>query len=87
MRNFSMYPLGHGNNGKEIEIGKITIYVSYSTVIAYRTPEEGLVARVNDWNTTTGGHMSAIPGNSKEDRISGPDFEERFSKMLEDHGL
>ena len=84
---FNMYPLGRGNNGKCIEIGKIEIFVSYKTVIAFRTPETGLVARENDWNTTTGGHMSAIPGNSKEDRISGPDFEERFNKMLEDYGL
>ena len=87
MNNFSMSNLGRGNNGKHIEIGNIEIFVSYSTVIAYRTPNEGLVARENDWSTTTGQHMNAVPGNTKEDRISGPDFEERFSKMLEDYGL
>lgn len=87
MDNFDMSPLGRGNNGKYIEIGNIEIFVSYGTVIAYRTPEAGLVARENDWSNTTGQHMSAIPGNVKEDRINGTLFEEKFNKMLEDHGL
>lgn len=87
MNNFNIYPLGRGNNGKHIEIGNIEIFVSYQTVIAYRTPEDGLVARENDWSSTTGQHMAAIPGNYKEDRISGALFDEKFNKMLEDHGL
>ncbi len=86
-KNFSMSALGRGNNGKWIEIGELELFVSYNTVIAFRTPKTGLVARENDWSTTTGGHMSAVPGNSKEDRISGSEFEKRYNEMLESYGL
>ena len=58
----------------------ITLYYSYSTIIAYRQSGE-LVARVNDWGNTTGKHLNSLEPN-KSARLKGADFEKALLKAM-----
>lgn len=58
--------------------GGIDVYFSYFTPVAFRTPTTGLVVVVNSWGPTTGRHLAAIDGGSKDAkgaRVSGEAFE------------
>ena len=68
-------------NFNVIEIGSLTIYVSYTTPIAFRYKGD-LVIRQNDWAQTTGNHLNTIDSD-KSIRISGDDFEEKLSKIID----
>lgn len=84
---------GNGNYGTHamvVSVGMLDIYYSYKTPVAFRTPETGLIVRVNDWGPTTGKHLNAIDGGEpdrKKARISGDDFEARLRLILESYGL
>jgi len=77
---------GYGANALKVNFDNLTLYYSYETVIAYSSPSEGLVCRVNDWSTTTGKHLNQIQAD-KTKRISGVEFEERLEKELIKFGL
>lgn len=46
-------------NESQISIGNLTVYKSYSTVIAFRLNGE-LTITQNNWGNTTGKHLSNI---------------------------
>jgi hypothetical protein len=65
----------------------LTVFYSYQTPIAFIDPQTGrCVARVNDWSTTTGGHISKADGGTKEAkarRLSGDDFERALKAAMQ----
>ena len=63
-----------GSNNHEVELGKLTIFFSYQTPIAYHIQGVGYVVRQNEWGTVTGRHMNAIDGGDKKLRIAGSEF-------------
>jgi hypothetical protein len=78
---FSRYS---GNNTLVFSLGGVDVYFSYETPIAFRAPTTGLVVRSNDWGPTTGRHLTAIDGGSKERkaaRVPGPEFERMLSAV------
>lgn len=75
----------YGLNSVCVELGIIDLYFSYSTVVAFRSPDTGLVISENDWGPTTGKHLNAL--GSKDVRISRAEFEQQLADMLEKHGL
>lgn len=66
---------GHPNaNAMRVEIGGATLWFSYETLVAFRTPSSGLVVRRNAWGPTTGKHLNmieaqggAVPGRCRLD--------------------
>ena len=60
--NYSKNPKENGWNGRTvaISVGAVTFFFSYDTVVAYKTPEEGLVITENNWQATTGKHLNWI---------------------------
>ena len=75
----------YGLNSILVELGIIDLYFSYQTVIAFRSPDTGLVISENLWGPTTEKHLSAI--GHKDVRIPREEFEKQLQKLLEKHGL
>ena len=74
-------------NTIRVTVGSLDIYFSYSTPVAYRTPEEGLVVAQNCWSRTTGQHLTAIDHGAKEKRIGCEEFSKKLDDVLRKHGL
>lgn len=53
------------NNAKMITLDTTSIYFSYGTVVAFNIGE-GLKVINNYWGPTTGKHLNAIDGGTKE---------------------
>lgn len=49
-----------------VDLGNLTLYYSYETIVAYSDPDDGLVCSKNQWTVTTGKHLNWIqPDKSK----------------------
>jgi hypothetical protein len=75
---------GQGNYGTHalmVCVGPLTLYYSYSTIVAYEEPQDGLVVSANVWGPTTGKHLNAISDNKKL-RLPRAEFEARLRAML-----
>lgn len=75
-----------GKNARSLELGNLTLYFSYETLIAFNHPETGLVIRENDWGPTTGKHLNAISDNHRE-RIPGKAFEKQWNEVANAMGI
>lgn len=64
----------------EVTVGNVTLWFSYRTVVAFSTPETGLVVRENDWKGTTGKHLNWIDGGNK---IAGPMDDKASSEAIQ----
>jgi len=67
-------------NFTEVCTVRATLYFSYKTLVAFHTPESGLIVRENDWSTTTGKHLNYIDGGNKKNRVSASKFAELAQK-------
>lgn len=65
-------------NFTRVDLPGVSVWFSYSTPVGYHySGDRGPVVRSNEWGPTTGKHLGAIDGGSKEakaSRVSGPDF-------------
>lgn len=68
-------------NFSRVDIGDFTLYFSYSTIVAFRSPATGLVCSENQWSQTTGKHLSFIQPN-KARRVSAEQFEQEKASFL-----
>lgn len=88
---FDIVNYSRGENARYVTIGGITLYFSYRTVIAFsyinKAGEYIGLGRVNEWGPTTGRHMNDVPGNAKEDRLSGPAFCDELETLYKELGL
>ena len=65
------------NNAKLVTVDHVKFYFSYETLIAVEPLNSALIIRQNDWGPTTGKHLNAVDGGSKEakaKRLSSDDF-------------
>ena len=69
------------------EIGKVELYFSYDTCVAFWTPKTGLVVSENIWGNTTGKHLNWLDGGRKERRVPIDEFEKQLKELLESRGL
>jgi hypothetical protein len=86
MVNVSIAPYGeYSGNGRAnaitVNIGDVRLYFSYRTVVAFTTPQTGLVVSENNWSTTTGKHLNWINPNKKF-RLKYDDFQKLLTKTL-----
>ena len=68
-------------NFSRVDIGDLTVYFSYSTIVAFRTPDGTLVCSENVWPQTTGKHLNFIQPN-KARRVSAEQFEREKASFL-----
>jgi len=76
----------YGSHTQRIEVGNLTLWFSYDTVIAFRTPNAGFFIHENVWGPTTGKHLNWIDPNKKR-RLKAEDFDSRLDATLKKHGL
>jgi hypothetical protein len=74
----------YGAHSLQVDIGRLTLYFSYKTVVAFHDCGEGLVCSVNNWTVTTGKHLNWIESD-KTRRVK--DFDARLSAVLVKYGL
>lgn len=75
----------YGAHSLAIQVGTLTLYFSYDTVVAYSICGEAVVSE-NQWGTTTGKHLNWI-SQDKKARIPWTEFEQRLQKVLKEHNL
>ena len=76
----------YGAHSLRVDVGNLTFYFSYDTVIAFRSPETGLIITQNNWSTTTGKHLNWI-NEDKKIRIPYEDFKKKLDEVLTKHNL
>lgn len=86
IRNYVDYSSSNYGSSREVSIGSLTLYFSYETVVAVRTPFSGLIIRENDWSTTTGRHLNAINPDHNM-RVSGRDFEMQLEEIMKHYKI
>lgn len=77
----------YGAHSMRLEVGCLTFYFSYDTVVAFRSPETGRVVRENSWGATTGKHLNWIDDGDKKARLASVDFDKALAKVLKKYKL
>ncbi len=76
----------YGVHSQKITIGKLRLYFSYDTVIAFEDGYLDIVVSENKWKQTTGRHLNWIePDKSK--RINREKFENKLNELLSKYNL
>ena len=71
-------------NLTKVNIGTATVWFSYATPIAFKVYGQPCVVRENVWSTTTGKHLNAIDGGSREAkdrRVSSDEFNRALEEL------
>ncbi len=63
-------------------LGRLTVWFSYKTPIAFQVGGRGPVVCVNCWGPTTGKHLNAIDGGNKGARLPRREFEAALELAL-----
>ena len=86
-RNYGEYSSdNYGAHSQEINIGKVRLYFSYDTVVAFNDNGYNVVCE-NAWGTTTGKHLNWIDSGNKKGRLPGVEFKQQLKEMLKRHNL
>lgn len=83
--NYGNYSSQNYGSSRAVEIGRLTLYFSYQTVVAFNYKGE-LVIRENDWGPTTGRHLNCIDSD-KRGRLCGEEFKKKLDNVLKECGL
>lgn len=67
-----------------VDMGPLTLYYSYQTIVAYVDIQDGMVCSVNQWGTTTDKHLNWIEPNKKA-RKDADTFDEMLKAALARH--
>lgn len=89
IRSYGEYKSGnYGAHSLRVDIGTLSLYFSYETVIAFQDAD-GLKVRENSWSTTTGKHLNWIDGggDAKKKRLDSQTFEDALTAKLAAYGL
>ena len=71
----------YGVNSIAVQMGPITFYFSYDTIVAYSAPGQGLVLSENVWGSTTGRHLNKIGGHGS-DRTPRTEFIAKLNELV-----
>lgn len=75
-----------GANFHMVDLGKVCVWFSYETPIAFKADKFPTVVRENVWGATTGKHLNWVDGGdkeAKERRVSSEDFNAAMNGLLE----
>lgn len=70
----------YGAHALLVAVDNLSIWFSYQTPVAFQRGHGPIVARQNDWGSTTGKHLNWIDGGNKKARVSGAEFERLFAE-------
>jgi len=70
-----------------VEIGKLTVYFSFRTPIAFRKKAQPRRVCENVWGEVTEKHMAFVEAGKSTDRIKKYDFEKKLKKALSENFL
>lgn len=68
-------------NFNRVDSGKVSVWFSYETPIAFTNSRGETVIRKNVWGSTTGKHLNAVCSD-KSVRIDGESFENRLANFV-----
>lgn len=69
-----------------IDWGRVTVWYSYRTPVAFRVDGHNRVVHRNDWGPTTGKHLKWIDGSTSKDakhRVDGEMFDKLWKEQVE----
>ncbi len=73
-------------NFTRLDVGSLVVWFSYKEPVAFKFNGRPRVVRENAWGPTTGKHLNAIDGGSKEargDRVGENEFNARWAMMAD----
>lgn len=73
---------GTNNKFHQLNLGKITLFFSYETVVGFSTLETGVCVSENLWGTTTGRHLNLI--SEKRNRLPREEFLNKLNNIVLD---
>ena len=76
---------GRGNRGHMVVAGPLTLWFSYSSLIAFAIEGRGRWVSRNVWSPTTGGHLNAIDGGHGT-RLAPDEFRAAWTAYVESPG-
>lgn len=78
--NYGNYSSDNYGSSRAVNIGDLTLYFSYKTVVAFSYKGEETIMK-NYWNVVTGRHLNCIDDNHKI-RIDRNEFDIKLNKLL-----
>lgn len=78
---FSNENQNSARNFNRVTIGRIILWFSYETIVAFRTPQTGLVVCENVWGMTTGKHLNWID-DDKSIRVPREEFLDKLNNIV-----
>lgn len=83
--NYGNYSTDNYGSSRAVQIGSLTLYFSYETIIAFEDGGDFHIIK-NYWSSTTGKHLNAISPDKKE-REEQKQFQVNLELALEKHNL
>lgn len=71
-----------GDNAAVVTVGKLTVWFSYATPVAFQLAGDYRYVVRNRWGNTTGRHLNAIDGGTHASRIDQAEFEARLAEAV-----
>lgn len=70
-----MWKYAPGDNARVVRVGRVRLWFSYQTLVAFQIDTQPLTVRKNKWGSITGKHLNLIDGGNKESRVSRTKFD------------
>jgi len=87
IRNYGNYSSDNYGSCREVQIGRLVLFFSYETVVAFSTPKTGLIICKNVWSKTTGRHLNCI-SSDKSRRREYDEFQQLLQQyVIDEYGL
>jgi len=84
-RSTPYYQRGNSANAVMVEMDNVTLWFSYSTLVAFHVEGQRRVVHENQWGPTTGKHLNAIDGGTKEakaNRVKEAEFHQLWQEQM-----
>ena len=85
IRSYGNYTTSNYGAASKVSIGRLTLYFSYETIVAFSIPG-GLICSENVWSVTTGKHLNWIEPD-KGKRVKSQVFEKALHRILKVHNF
>jgi hypothetical protein len=67
---------------KEVRLGRLSLWFSYETLVAFQVDGFPRVVRENVWGPTTGKHLNAIDGGDHSGRVCAEEFTRLYNATV-----
>ena len=74
----------YGVNCQYMDLGPLTLYFSYKTIVAFTHNGVRTVCE-NCWGNTTGKHLNWLDGRDHKNRLSRDEFNKKLDEVLLQH--